>query len=104
MKGCKIMTVLVLAMGIGLFPIRDALAAKHHVLESHRARMEFALGLLAIDIVIGVYWYVTHAAGTYQSPGPVNPLNNHDLADTKCSTGERKDSCPSSGGIVVFTW
>jgi hypothetical protein len=104
MKTSKIIMSVVLVISLGLFSAQDIFAAKHHVLTSHRARMEFVLGLLITDILIGVYFYATDSkvSNHHLEPEQSEHSNNSSGSDIVISILEDRISSP--GEFVIFKW
>ena len=104
MKISKIIMSLVLVISLGLFSAHDTFAANKHLLNSHRERMEFVIGLLVTDILIGVYLYVTDSNGSRHQPEHEQSLHSNNSSDSNIIMNIFEDQISSPGEFVILEW
>jgi hypothetical protein len=104
MKTGKIIMSVVLMISLGLFSAQDVFAAKHLVLNSHRARMEFVLGLLITDILIGVYFYATDSKVSNHHLEPEQSEHGNNSSESNSVINILEDQISSPGGVVLLRW
>jgi hypothetical protein len=95
---------LVLVISLGLFSAHDTFAAKHHVLNSHSARMEFVLGLLVTNLLIGVYFYVTDSNVSSPKPEYEQSLYSNNSSDSNIIMNIFENQISSPGEFVILKW
>jgi hypothetical protein len=104
MKTNKIIMSLVLVISLGLFSAHDTFAAKRHVLNSHRARMEFVIGLIVTDILIGVYLYATDSNGSSHQPEHEQSLHSNNSSGSNIIMNILENQILSSGEFIIYKW
>jgi hypothetical protein len=104
MKTRKIIISLVVVISFGLFPAHDSFAAKRHLLNSHRERMEFVIGLLVTDIIIGVYLYVTDSKVSSHQSEHVQSLHSNNSSGSNIVMNILEDQVSPPWEFVILAW
>jgi hypothetical protein len=95
---------LVVVISFGLFSAHDTFAANRHLLNSHRARMDFVIGLLVTDILIGVYFYVTGSKVSSYQPEHEQSLHSNNSSGSNIIMNILEDQISSPGEFVILEW
>ena len=104
MKISKVIVSVVVVISFGLFSAHDTYASTRHVLNSHRARMEFAIGFLLTDILIGVYFYMTDSTVSSHHPEPEQSLHSNNSSGSNFIMNILEDQISSPGEFVLLEW
>lgn len=104
MKTSKIIMSLVIMISFGLFSAHDAFAAHKHLLNSHRERMEFAIGLLVTDILIGVYLYMADSKVSNHQFEREQSLHYNNSSGSNIIMNIFEDQISSPGEFVILEW
>ncbi len=103
MKTSKVIVSLVVMISFGLFSAHDTFASTRHVLNSHRARMEFVLGLLVADILIGVYFYMADSKSSSHQPEHEQSLHSNNSSGSNIIMNILEDQLSSQGSLSFLS-
>jgi hypothetical protein len=100
MKASKMIISLAIMISFGLFPAHDTFAASRHLLNSHRERVEFVIGILVTDILIGLYLFMTDSKVPSHHPELSRYDNNSSGFHIVMDIPEEQGSSP--GELVIL--
>jgi hypothetical protein len=104
MKISKVIVGVVVVISFGLFSAHDTFGSTRHVLNSHRARMEFAIGFLVTDILIGVYFYMVDPKVSSYHPENEQSLHSNNSLGSNIIMNILEDQISSPGEFVILKW
>jgi hypothetical protein len=104
MKTNKIIVSLVIMISFGLFSAHDTFAANKHLLNSHRERVGFVIGLLVTDILIVVYFCVTDSKVSGHQSEHEQSLHSNTSSASNTIMNIFEDQISSPGEFVILAW